>query len=131
MDEEDFLAIIMALEDQLLAIGAAELIDPRHYSDFEAGSVPSGKTRLLRMLSAFDRYLAIEDRRTYEKAMSRIGDAVREGHVQGAVVVLPDRERTIDLASAPDLNELRALLTALISSLHDVGPGSVTEGSAQ
>lgn len=132
MNEEDFLAVIAALEEQLLTIGAAELVDPRHYSGIEsAEAAPSAKVRLLQMLSALDRQLAIEDGRTYERAMFSIRDAVRGDGPRGAVVILPDRDRTIDLAGAPDLSEPRKLLAALIAGLREVGAGPFTEGSAQ
>jgi hypothetical protein len=127
MDDEDFLAVISVLQAELRGIGAGDLADERAYmtrdgEDGEMRRLPP-KELLIEMLRAFDRYLAVRDRATYDQALERIGTRVRGGRPHEATVlpVNPDGPE-IELGAVPHLGGLRSDLRNLIGQLLEAPP---------
>lgn len=129
MDDDDFRALIEVLARELRAVGAGDIADERHYlqpetEDGEA-RLYDPQRRLVEMLKAFERKLAVEDRATYDTALSRLNDTIRGEALRGAEVELgldEDREaRFIDLALAPDLSEARQMNSDLVGQLIESG----------
>lgn len=125
MDDEDFLAVIEELERQLRAHDASGIADPKHYvwRDDETGEyrVHEPRKRLVLMLEAFGRKLAIEDRATFQSAIAKIVDNVLAERPVGAIVETVDG-RTVDLAKAPDLQDVRRELSRFIGQVHEARP---------
>ena len=76
MDENDYRALIELVETQLRDVGAPDITDARHYVSPNAETRDAlllpPKARLIAMLRAFGRLLAVEDRATYDIALTRI-----------------------------------------------------------
>ncbi len=135
MDDDDFRALIELLQAQLREVGAAELADDRHYlrtdGDGEEARLFDPQKRLIQMLSAFERKLAVEDRNTYDKALERMDRTLRGEGPRGAVFERArDEDRAairIDLSQAPDLRELRDQISHLIGQLMEsrLPPGRI------
>ncbi|MBB3937988.1 hypothetical protein [Aureimonas phyllosphaerae] len=129
MDEEDFRALIELVAEELTLSGAADLADERHYTvtDLETGEtkLSDPPKRLVEMLSAFERYIAIQDRTVAEASLARILGAVRnEGPTRVVVELADDRgPREINLAEAPDLAEVRHDINHIINRLMEDGFG--------
>ncbi len=127
MDEEDLRALIEVVADELALSGASDLADERHYTttDPEGGEseLYEPLKRLIEMLSAFERYLAIQDRGVAEGSLAVIRRAVRgDGPTRAVVELANDRgAREIDLAEAPDLAEVRKDITGIIHRLMEDG----------
>ena len=125
MDDEDFRALIKLLQGELRAAGAADIADERHYFrlDVEVGEprLHDPQKRLIEMLRAFERKLAVEDRETYHRALGRMNDTLPGEGPKGAVLELAretDRDAVIiDLGAAPELGELRREAHRLIEGL--------------
>ncbi|MDR3525574.1 MAG: hypothetical protein P4L66_15900 [Acetobacteraceae bacterium] len=125
MDDDDFRALIAVLEQELRGAGATDIADPRHYlrPGIEGGEARllNPQERLVEMLAAFERKLAMEDRATYHKALARMNEALDSDGPQGAVFELVrEQERTpivVDLGDAPELGELRDEIGLLITRL--------------
>ncbi|PAL20034.1 hypothetical protein [Acetobacter syzygii] len=132
MSEDDYRAVIDALVAELRNIGAPDIADQRHYSEEEPETserrLISPQRRLVEMLRGFERFLAIQDRQTYEMAMGRMADALRgEGPEAASVIQTTDGEpREYFLSEAPNLREVRNDVQALIDRLldGDLRPGS-------
>lgn len=127
MDEEDFRALIEVVAEELSLCGAADLADERHYTviNSETG-VPrlyDPLKHLIEMLSAFERFIAIQDRGVAETSLAEIRRAVRGDSPSCAAVELADDRgpREIDLAEAPDLAELREEVTRIVYRLMEGG----------
>ncbi|PPD18227.1 MAG: hypothetical protein CTY30_06275 [Methylocystis sp.] len=125
MDEEDFLAVIGEMERQLRAHGAADIADPNNYTwrNPETGEIRmlESHKRLVLMLEAFGRKLAIEDRATYEGALSQIRETLHDVRPLGAEVETADG-LMISLSGAPDLTETREDLNHFINLIREVPP---------
>jgi hypothetical protein len=125
VDEDDFRAVIDALADELRSVGAPDIADPRHYGDEdpETGErrLINPQRRLVEMLNGFERFLAIQDRQTYEKAMARMANTLGgEGPKAASVIQTTDGEpREYFLYEAPDLREVRNDVLTLIGRLLD------------
>lgn len=126
MNEEDFRLLIDAVEARLIEAGAAELADETNYvsADENTGEerLLDPKHRLIAMLQAFDRYLAVRDNATYQNAMGRIRQNIREGSPERAMFVpVADAVESVgyDLSSAPDLSEVRLSLRRLEEQLRE------------
>lgn len=124
MDEDDFRALIPIVQANLRDIGAPDLADEVNYviRDPETGEtrlLPASE-RLIEMLRAFERYMAVRDFATYDDAMERIRRSV-EGREPEGVVVLPSPEDEnnvqVDLSQAPRLTEFRVAVSELVDSL--------------
>ncbi len=127
MDDEDFLALIELLSAELRGVGAAALADPRHYTwrDGETGEMRQHgpRKRLMLMLEAFGRKLAMEDRATYHLALGRLAETLGGEGPRGAVVQGLDPEQPpVDLAEVPALGEQRAELRRLIDQIREAPP---------
>ena len=127
MDEEDFRALIEVVAEELALSGASDLADERHYTttDPESGETElyDPLKRLVEMLSAFERYVAIQDRGVAEASLAMIRRAVRgEGPTRAVVELANDRgAREIDLVEAPDLAEVREDIAGIIRRLMEDG----------
>jgi len=132
VDEDDFRALIAVVEAELRDAGFEDVSDQRHYAeiDRETGErrlmIPH--RRLIEILRAFGRILAVEDRATYEIALHRMAERLRGGESPRGAVVVPTADNgdaiPIDLGAAPELGEVRHALAALIERLSktDGGP---------
>lgn len=129
MDEEDFRGLIELVAEELTLSGAADLADERHYTitDRETGETKllDPTKRLVEMLRAFERYVAIQDRTVAEASLVAIQDAVRDEGPTRAVVELADDRgpREVNLAEAPDLAEVRRDINHIINRLMEDGFG--------
>jgi hypothetical protein len=131
MDEEDYRALVEVMESELRGIGAEDVADERHYvrTDPETSEMRllDPRERLIEMLRAFGRLLAIEDRAIYHRALGRMNERLNGDGPRGAVVArtTDDREAPpIDLGAAPELGMVRAELASLIGRLLDVDGGA-------
>jgi len=127
MNDEDFRALIAVLEEQFRSIDASDLADEAHYiqQDSESGEgfLLPPQRRLVHMLEAFDRFLAIQDRATFMDAMQRLRQH-SEGEGPSRVVVIPSGEDEasrvfINLAEAPNLSDIRGPLADLIRQIQN------------
>ena len=117
------------------------LSDPTLYlvreSEFVERALPHPKIRLIRMLEALERYLAISDLATYEQALATINASINEPTLTGAEIILSDdelplpeveisltdeRRPTIRLENLPQLSKVRKKLKILIGQLDDPIP---------
>jgi hypothetical protein len=71
MDEDDFRALVEIVEEELREVGLGNLADPAHYLtiDPETGDARliDPQKRVIEMLEALDRAMAIRDRETYTR----------------------------------------------------------------
>jgi len=131
MDEEDFLALESLLREQFGLIGAPELGDDRANTvrdDLdETPRLVDPRERVIQMLLALERRLAIQDAGTYRRSMAAIRQST-EGYVPERVIVepirrgvepAPDLEFAVDLGSAPDLSDVRQKINRLIRDLRE------------
>lgn len=124
MDDDDYRAILAALESELEAIGASELADPKHYvkRNSETGEIWQLKPQahLVEMLKAFDRHLAVLDRELFDRSIESINGGLEEGKMVGAVVVwinADGEEQVSSLNAAPELRALRDEVQALVEAV--------------
>lgn len=128
MNERDYRALIELVEGQLRSIGASDLADPQHYVVFEDGEARllDPFNRLIQMLEALDRKMAIEDRATFDAAMESLNRSTAgEGPRAALVELARDQEVDavkVDLSGAPDLRETRMMLRRLIGQLRESRP---------
>jgi hypothetical protein len=124
MDEDDFRALIAELEAEFREIGASELADEAHYTlrDENTGEerMLEPQQRLLAMLRAFDRFLAVRDASTFQEAMRRISEYTR-GEGPERVLFVPVADEAVDavrdFSDVPDLSQVRRSLSLLIEQL--------------
>lgn len=124
MNSDDYLSLIDFLTQKLQQAGAGEIADPQHYVQYNR---ETGETRLLPprqrlidMLSAFERFMAVRDRATLQSSLKRINALEIEGRVGSVNVSLTPGEgegEVVDLAGAPDLSEIRAQVRQFIRQL--------------
>lgn len=127
MDEDDFRALIEVLTQELDAIGEGDLADERHYMY----ASPDGEARLLAprdhliaMLEAFERFLAVQDRTTYDLALADLNQFLSDGGPRGAFVQLAagtPEANPLDLSQAPELAPLRHDVERLIRAIRESG----------
>jgi hypothetical protein len=125
MDEDDFLALISELKAQFLEIGASELADEDNYTSRDENTgedrLLEPRERLIAMLHAFDRFLAVRDGSTFRNAMSRIRQFTNGGGPE-RVLFLPVADESVrgeaDLSDVPDLSQVRRSVALLIEQLH-------------
>lgn len=125
MDVDDYRELIEVLVQELRSSGAADIADERHYVEFD---IETGETRLLNpqhrlieMLKAFERFLAIQDRKVYHDALISIARTIEGEPPQRATVVLTtdDALREVDLSETPDLSPIREDLQRFVIRLLD------------
>jgi hypothetical protein len=132
MDEEDYRAIIAALAAELRAIGAEDVADEAHYIgvNSETGEpiLILPQERLVAMLFAFERFLAVRDGEIGRKAIARLQQNV-EGEGPMAAVLVTTEETVsdraeIDLLDMPDLGQLRSRVRILAEQIgsRDIEP---------
>ena len=134
MEDEDYRALIAVIADEMRTSGAADLANERHYAtaDPESGEARllAPQRRLVEMLEAFDRFLAIQDRETYDRALSSIAKSVAGDSPRGATVelIVDDAIREVDLSASPDLASVRESIRRFIVRLvdGDLRPGQRT-----
>ena len=113
------------LARELREIGAGDIADERNYlrldGDDGEARLHDPQKRLVEMLKAFERKLAVEDRDTYDTALTRMNETLRGEGPRGATVELgldEDRDvRIADLGKAPMLGEVRRETNRLIGQL--------------
>jgi len=134
MDDEDYRALIEVVTFELRRSGAPEISNERHYvaGDDEDGQprLHEPQKRLMLMLEAFERHVAIQDRAVVEKSLDTIGRVLQRDS-RALRVSVPERvvvelasdgyPREIDLAGAPDMGNVREDLHNLIGRLRDIG----------
>ncbi|MBY0510602.1 MAG: hypothetical protein K2P94_10695 [Rhodospirillaceae bacterium] len=133
MNDNDFRAVIAAVEEQLREVGVPQVADERQYvrrsADGELFLLPP-REHAVELLSAFERFLAIQDRTTYDKAMRTLDANLSGNAPAGAVVVMEGREgedqQAVDLSSAPDLYSLRGEVIELIRDIRESSDHSPT-----
>src|SRR5690349_2803104 len=121
MDEEELEALIIVLADQFRSIGRNDLADENNYlwRDAETGEVRirEPRRRLVEMLKASERSLAVQDRATSLEAFQLINDALPRGQIPQRAFMVPtpgSRDTApIDLSRAPELGDLRDRLLVL------------------
>ena len=135
MDQDDFRALIDELARQLRDIGAADVADEDNYrvQDESTGEerLLEPRERLIAMLHAFDRYLAVRDGSTFRDGMDRLSHFSREPPNRAVFFPVADdtvarRER--DLSDVPDLSAVRENLRSLIEQLLS-DPGTSSGGA--
>ena len=124
MDTDDYRELIALVEAQLREVDAGALSDPNLYSltDPETGEqwLYPPRKRLIEMLRAFDRHLAICDRATFGRALNRMNDVVKEGRIEDAVFIPMSEEGEVEprsLGIAPELSAVREAVESLIELL--------------
>jgi hypothetical protein len=124
MADDDYRALIAELEAQFVQIGAPELADETYYTfrDENTGEerLLEPRRRLIAMLWAFDRFLAVRDSETYRDAIVRLQEYTHGGgpeRVSFAPVADTIATDLRDLSSIPDLSDLRRHVRLLIEQL--------------
>jgi hypothetical protein len=134
MDDEDYRALIELVAFELRRSGAPDIANERHYVavDDEDGQprLHEPQKRLILMLEAFERHVAVQDRAVVEKSLDTIGRTLQR-NARAARAAVPERvvvelasdgyPREIDLADAPDMEVVREDLYRLIARLRDIG----------
>jgi hypothetical protein len=132
MDDDDFRSLIGLVQAELIASGAPDLADERHYAEDrgEDGRVQLPPQKLLvEMLIAFDRHMAMRDHATYRDAMRSISNTVDgEGPEYAAVEQIrlsefSDTAPEASLDDAPNLGPVRRELRVLIGALLETPRG--------
>lgn len=73
MTDADYLDLIVALKEQLAAVGLAHLADDERYvSPYEDRRLPPPRIQLKEMLASLERHLAVRDYQTYDRSMKVI-----------------------------------------------------------
>ena len=127
MEDEDYRALIDLVAEELRRSGVPDIAHERHYIyvDAETGEAKlyEPEKRLILMLQAFERHVAMHDRHVVEQSLGTINRATRGEGPRRAVVVLASdgAAREIDLAEAPDLHLVRQDLLTLIGHLREIG----------
>ena len=124
MNTDDYYELIALVETELREVGAGALSDPKLYalSDPDTGErrLFAPKKRLIEMLRAFDRHLAIGDRTTFDHALENINEVTKVGRVEDAVFIPLSEEEEGEprsLRDAPDLGSVRKVINRLIKQL--------------
>ncbi len=127
MEEEDYRALIRIVAAELRASGAPDISHERHYVYIHAetgeATLHEPQKRLMLMLEAFERHVAIQDRSIVEESLGTINRVTRgEGPRRAVIVLATDgAAREIDLSEAPDLGVVRQELRAFIGRLREIG----------
>jgi hypothetical protein len=124
MDEDDFRALIAEMEAHCLEIGASELADENHYTlrDEDTGEdrLLEPRERLIAMLFALERFMAVRDRSTFIDAMSRIRQHTSSGGPE-QVFFVPVADESVRgdraFSDVPNLFQLRRSVHSLIEQL--------------
>ncbi|MGB4065247.1 MAG: hypothetical protein WBK19_15595 [Azonexus sp.] len=126
MNSADYLSLIDVLKEQLDLVGASGLADPRHYvkQDPETGEhfLLEPRQRLLEMLQAFERFLAVRDKTTLENSLERINRPETSPQVETVEVLSTPGEGAAEPANFEGLEylgDVRASLRELIYELRN------------
>lgn len=130
MDDDDFRALIAELERQFIEVEAPELADEANYTfqDENTGEerLLEPRERLIAMLLAFDRYLAVRDGSIFRDAIGRIRQYTRRGGPERVSFVPIADDGTaapLDFVNIPDLGEVRRSVAFLIEQIRaEPGP---------
>lgn len=134
MSPEDYVSLISLVRQELERIGLAELGYPDRYLAEEGGYALSPEEQLKQMLKAFDRHIAVSDRRVYQTAIGEIRSVLTDGSFPDSVEIEFD-PRTIAetgpelqpmVLSPPDLRSVRDRLKKLILELSNPEKSSDT-----
>jgi len=127
MNEQDYLELTDLVKVQLRLVGAGELADDTLYTyvDGETGERHLHEPRklLIEMLSAFERYLSIRDRQTFDRALLSLNKSLMRGSIENVVVVTNDETTLHSLGDVPELAKIRSAVQQLIGALlEDIPP---------
>jgi hypothetical protein len=124
MEDDEYRDLIKMVAEQLILVGASDIADERHYVvddvDTDERRLVEPRRQLIGMLQAFERFLAIQDKATYDAAFQLFNEQIPEGGPRAAIF-LPT-EGSVEMnprnfATAPDLSEVRWSLRGLIDQL--------------
>jgi hypothetical protein len=135
MEDDDYRALIEELVRQLIAVGAQDIAEDANYivgnPETGEGELLGPRERLIEMLQAFERFLAVRDGGAANIAFDNIQANLRRSAgtptapVPNGVVVELAAERDvarveINLLNAPNLGPIRDDLDALIRQLKSI-----------
>ena len=131
MELEEFDELIEETSRLLREAGVGTLADRERYTVRDPETVgpralPPDR-QLTEMLVAFERHLAILDRRTFQSALKIANRAIVDGELEDAVFVPTAEEgegTPFSFHDAPDLHELRMRVKDLIERLGEEGARS-------
>jgi hypothetical protein len=135
VDDDDFRALIEVLTQEFEGMGEGDLADERHYIDVGALEAAADDAQLLEprehliaMLEAFLRFLAVQDRATYDRAMADLNQRLSDAGPRLAIVESPEAN-PVRLSDAPDLGSVRIEVMKLIYAIRDSGDERPRSGS--
>src|SRR5712671_1704874 len=137
MDDDDFRALIVLLSAELEAVGEADIADERHYVEGSEDSpgeavLLAPREHLVAMLKAFERFLAVQDRETYNRSLADMNEVLTDGGPRAAFVETAGSRpevNPVQLSDAPELASLRDDVTSLIGNILESGDGRPRSGS--
>jgi hypothetical protein len=127
MTRAEFQELLDDLKARLEEVGLPELADDENYLRGEGpdARLPNPRDQLLETLQAFERELALRDRRTVIEAIDRLAESL-DGPPPRAVRVVrapredgPSTPTYENLFDAPELSELRLEVDQLIAELRE------------
>lgn len=139
MVNEEYLALIELVKEELLRVGLGDIADDTHYEIVQDGSdsarqLPEPQEHLLLLLDAFERHMAAHDAATARVALDRLNAACSDASetiedVQirpiGRIGAAEDDLQAVSLLSGPDYGparkELRELKDAISNAERDEG----------
>ncbi len=124
MEEQAYLRLIELLGAELRSSGSADLANPDLYvrDDEESGErrlLPPRK-RLIEMLRAFERRVAVSDGANFYLALDRINERLVEGKVENAVIIPAGEQgegEPLSMSEMPNFGDLAGDLDRLIGGL--------------
>jgi hypothetical protein len=119
VDEYDYQSVLEYLQSEFNREGLTDLADPRNYTVVRDGrtEIAPPRIRLVEMLRAFERFLAMRDRHTYHLALGRMMQGVH-GPRPDQVLVRPALDgESVDLSRAPDFGPIRVEIRILLDEL--------------
>lgn len=135
MEDDDYRALIEELVRQLIGVGAQDLADEANYivesPETGEGELLGPRERLIEMLQAFERFLAVRDGSVANAAFDNIQTSLRQS-AETAVAPLPNgvivelaTERgvapsQVNLLNAPNLRPVRGEVDALVRDLKSI-----------
>lgn len=135
MEDDDYRALIEELVRQLISVGAQDIAEDANYivvnPETGEGELLGPRERLIELLQAFERFLAVRDGGAANIAFDNIQTTLRRSAetltapVPNGVVVELAAERDvarveINLLNAPNLGPIRDDLDALIRQLKSI-----------
>ena len=134
MNREDYIELIDLIETGLRDAVISDLTDPSLYVERDSDSgelrLQYPRDHLVELLRALDRYLAVSDCGTYNRALQLINEVVDGPRVLGAVVMPFEvgASEPLSLEAMPDLGFTRNRIAELIEQIRaDPEPDGETD----